>query len=366
MIKEQKLYYDPEKTYIENAKDGPFGSLALGEKVVTEGKPQRLFLGHQVYLDLGISAGPLVNGRAIKAALDLGWDIATYKTVRSREHPVNGFPNLLPTELDKTYTPEIAEEGVKVARSFSFPSSPTNSFGVPSVAPDAWVPDATEAVNYAREGQVVVVSFQGAPKGDGDVQAFIKDHRDVARMAKQTGAKVLEVNGSCPNEGSAHLLCLDYKTSGRVAAEIREEIGDNVKLLMKICYFSDQTLLANFIKSVGPHVDGFTAINTMAVRTINPDGTLGFGLGRERAGLSGEHIRPYGLEMTRRLVHLAEDSNLDFAVIGVGGVFNKHHYDSYKNAGAVGVETATGSLANPRIVQEIKKELGIKVNKIVG
>lgn len=359
---ESSLYYDPTRTYIDNLQNGPFGDLAKSEKYQTLGQPQRLFLDQPVHLDLGICAGPLVNGRAVKAALDLGWDIVTYKTVRSKEHSVNGFPNLLPTELDQLYTSEIAERGVKVGKSFSFPGSPTNSFGVPSLPPDIWLPDATEAVNYANLGQIVVVSFQGTPSGN--VDAFVRNHAETAALVKKTGAGIIECNMSCPNEGSAHLLCLDPETSGKAAIAMREEVGDAIKLLVKICYYSGQDLLRRFVQSVGPFVDGFTAINTMAARIVDVEGKPGFGAGRERAGISGEYIRPYGLDMVKRLIRLREDLNLDYEVIGVGGVFTKEHYSAYKTAGAIGVETATGSLANPRLALELKSQMGIKTIKV--
>lgn len=362
MAELEQSFYDPNRTYQDNVLYGPFGEGAKGEKYTTYGQPTRLFFGQPVHLDLGISAGPLVNGLAIKAALDLGWDVVTYKTVRSGEYPVNGYPNLLPTELDQIYNPEIAEKGVKIYRSFSFPSSPTNSFGVPSAPPEVWLPDATDAVRYARRGQVVVVSFQGTPRGD--LNGFIRDHVGAARLAKQTGAQILEVNQSCPNEGSSHLLCLDYKTSGQVVEAIRVEIGDEIKLLAKICYFSDQELLQRFVQSVGPFVDGITTINTMAAKIVDSLGAPAFGKGRERAGLSGEYIRPYGLDMTRRITRLAQDLNLDLPVVGVGGVFNKNHYLAYKEVGASGVEVATGFIANPKMIQNIKAELGLNVVKV--
>ncbi len=363
MEKLTSAFYDPNRSYQDNILDGPFGEGLKDEKYITEGTPKRSFLGNLVYLDLGISAGPLVNGKAVKRALDLGWDIVTYKTVRSEQYPVNGYPNLLPTRLDQMLNSEIAERGIMVARSFSFPSSPTNSFGVPSLPPDIWVPDATDAVQYAKYGQVVVVSLQGTPKGSHEM--FVQDHVDAAKYAKKTGAKILCLNQSCPNEGTSHLLCLDPLMSGRTAEAVRNEIGDKTKLLAKICYFSDQDLLKRYIKSVGPFVDGIVAINTMAARIITEELKPAFGEGREKAGISGEYIRPYGLDMTRRIAGIAADFNFNISIIGVGGIFNKFHYLAYKEAGAAGCEMATGFLASPKAILDIKSGLGISTKKVV-
>jgi dihydroorotate dehydrogenase (NAD+) catalytic subunit len=364
-LREQEiLYYDPKRSYQQNFQSGPFGEFADGERYQTVSRLTGRFLGFPIHLRLGISAGPLVNGRAVKAALDHGWDIVTYKTVRSGEHPVNGFPNLVPTALEQLYTKEVAERGIRAVRAFSFPSSPTNSFGVPSAPPEIWIEDAKQAVDYAKEGQVVVVSFQGTPKGNGDVEAFIKDHALAARLVKQTGAKVLEVNTSCPNEGNSDLLCLDYKTSGRVVEAIRAEIGGEVKLLVKICYFDDQQLLRNFVKAVSPYINGFTAINTAPARVIDHRGNPIFGLGRERSGISGEYIRPLGVDMVRRLDDLRWKLGLDISIVGVGGVFDEIDYSEYLDAGADAVETATGSLANPNLARQIKQRLGAEVVRV--
>ena len=44
---------------------------------------------------LGIAAGPLLNGRYVKAALDKGFDLPVYKTVRTRRYPAHAWPNVL-------------------------------------------------------------------------------------------------------------------------------------------------------------------------------------------------------------------------------------------------------------------------------
>ena len=79
----EQPFYDPEKSYEENLASGPFGAFADGKIIETEGEPQVDFFGHKVYAPFGIPAGPLINGKFTQAALNKGFDIVVYKTVRS-------------------------------------------------------------------------------------------------------------------------------------------------------------------------------------------------------------------------------------------------------------------------------------------
>src|SRR6266568_8032487 len=99
-------FYDPEKTYEENFTDGPFGAFADGEIYEQKGKPQHDFLGQKVFLPFGIPAGPLINGAFVKAALDKGFDIPVYKTVRTRKYQCSPWPNVLAVKIDGDLTPE--------------------------------------------------------------------------------------------------------------------------------------------------------------------------------------------------------------------------------------------------------------------
>ena len=54
---------------------------------------------------------------------------------------------------------------------------------------------------------------------------YIEDFALGARLLKETGVKMIEVNLSCPNEGTANLLCFDIDRARRVVERIQEEIG---------------------------------------------------------------------------------------------------------------------------------------------
>lgn len=140
----------------------------------------------------------------------MGFDLATYKTVRSRAWGCNPFPNVLavhPKSADGSLTPGSAEldEGVLADTNYETPISISNSFGVPSQSPDAWQPDMRAAIEVAGPGQVLVPSFQGSRVEGMSEEEYIADHATTARLVKETGAKLMVMNTSCPNEGHNRL-----------------------------------------------------------------------------------------------------------------------------------------------------------------
>jgi dihydroorotate dehydrogenase len=346
-------FYDPEKSYEENFNDGPFGAFTDGEIIQRQTPPQYNFLGHKIFTPFGIPAGPLINGRYVKAALNKGFDLPVYKTVRTRKYTCAPWPNVLAVKVDGDLTPEKGAAGLVADHNYEAPIAITNSFGVPSFDPDFWQKDMQDAVKYAKEGQLVIGSFQGTTNPEGDVQAYINDFATAARMVKETGAKVLEVNLSCPNEGTAHLLCFDLERTQHVVSAIKDEIGDT-PLIIKIAYFKDQEQLIKLINAVGKLVQGISAINTIPSRIIDKDGKQALpGEGRAISGVCGAPIKWAGLEMVDRLKRLREADDLQFSIIGVGGVTTSEDYKLFIDAGADAVMSATGAMWNPFLAQEI-------------
>jgi dihydroorotate dehydrogenase len=240
---------------------------------------------------------------------------------------------------------------------YSEPLSITNSFGVPSFDPEFWQPDLADAVAHARHGQVVAASFQGTLSGHGDVNAYLDDFALAARLLKETGVKIIEANLSCPNEGTANLLCFDVDRARRVVERIREEIGTH-SLMIKIAYFRDEDRLRQLVREVGPLVDAIVAINTLPARILDANGAQALpGEGRLSSGVCGRSIRWAGLEMTRRLAKLREEMGLKFAIVGVGGLSDAADFTAYRAAGADAAMTATAAMWNPQLAQQIKEAL---------
>lgn len=333
-----------------------FGDFTSGKAYKDQGDPQHSLLGNPVHLPFGIPAGPLLNGKYIKAALDKGFDIATYKTVRTRQYPTSEWPNVLAIKVDGDLTLEQAKKGLVGSHNYIEPLAITNSFGVPSYKPSFWQADMSAAVKYAKSGQVVVGSFQATTSENGNVNDYVKDFVRAARLVKETGVRVLEVNLSCPNEGTAHLLCFDLERSQQIIEAIKNEIG-NTPLIIKIAYFEEQAQLRKLVTLVGRTVDAIAAINTIPAKIYDKNGkqALPGNSNRLLSGVCGHPIKWAGIGMVKRLKSLREKLGMKFSIIGVGGVTIPQDYDDYKKAGADTVMSATGAMWNPFLAQEIKK-----------
>ncbi len=362
----QMPFFDPAKSYAENFAQGPFGALAENVPFAEAGDPLAYRVWDQdLFLPFGIPAGPLLNGRYVKAALAQGFDLPVYKTVRTRQYPSAPWPNVLAVQVataDLTFTQ--AAQGLLANHDFAEPLAITNSFGVPSFNPDFWQPDMAAAAQAARRGQSVIGSFQGTTNQQGDVALYVRDFVLAARLVKETGVRVLEANLSCPNEGTAHLLCYDLPRARRIVSAIKDEIGA-IPLIIKIGYFSDQQQLAQLVTEIGPLVQGISAINTILATVVDEHGQPALpGPGRERSGVCGSPIKWAGLEMVRRLATLREQASLSFAIVGVGGVTNPDDYQEYREAGADVVMSATGAMWHPTLAQDLKKPKSVKTSAL--
>lgn len=346
--------YDPSMSYQDNFDRGPFGEFADAVRIPQAGAPQHNFLGHPVYAPFGVPAGPLLNGKFVKAALDKGYDIPVYKTVRTRRVPCHAWPNVLAVEVEGDLT--LDKTRLVAKDDYTEPLSITNSFGVPSFDPDFWQPDMADAAAHAGPGQVVVGSYQGTKSERGGAADYIADFVLGARLMRETGVKIVELNLSCPNEGTSNLLCFDVERSREIVEAVKNVLGE-IPLLIKIAYYRDDASVEQLVRAVGGTVSGISAINTISAEIVDDHGQQALpGAGRLRSGVCGRSIKWAGLEMTRRLKRVREAVGMEFSIVGVGGVSNAADYEEYRRAGADAVMAATAMMWNPQLAQQIKRE----------
>ena len=346
-------FYDPTKSYQENFTQGPFGAFAKADKTVDAQKSKE-FMGQSVASTFGIPAGPLLNARFVTAAFRMGFDLCVYKTVRSQEYPCHPHPNVLAVKHSGDLTLKQAQGKLVANDTYEQPLSITNSFGVPSMNPDFWQADMRSAVESAGTGQICIGSFQGTKRPGMSSAEFIADHVTTARLVKETGTQIMEVNLSCPNEGTSDLLCFDIDRVQQIAHAIKSEIGDT-PFILKLAYFEDENQLKKMITTLGNIVQGFSVINTIPATIVDEQGNQALpGEGRARSGVCGTTIKWAGLDMVSRVNKIRTQNNADFSIIGVGGVMNQSDYESYITAGADAVMSATGAMWNPYLAQEIK------------
>lgn len=348
-------FYDPKKSYEDNWIEGPFGAFADGMVFPDSGEPRITFLGFPVYSAFGIPAGPLINGKFVKAALDKGFDVPMHKTVRTKPYPCHPWPNILSVEIDGDLTLQKAEKPLVAHSHFTEPLSITNSFGNPSKDPDVWQRDIAECVAYAKKGQIVTASVEGTRWEGYSESDYINDWATGARLLKEAGAHVIEANLSCPNEGTTSLVCFDVPKARRIVEAMKNALG-NTPLLVKTAYFSDAKNLEDFVRELGSVVDGISSINTISAEVNDVHGNQALpGEKRKRSGVCGHAIKWAGIEMVKELYRLRENAKLRFAIVGVGGVTVPEDYQKYRTAGADLVMSATGAMWNPLLAIHIKK-----------
>lgn len=347
-------FYDPTKSYEENYEKGPYGDFSHTKKIDQKDKPRYEYLGQKVYLPFGIPAGPLINSNFVRGAFENGFDIAVYKTVRSSFFPCHPFPNVLAIHpksdltLDKLLDPLVSDTNYKD------PLSITNSFGVPSKEPDEWQEDVKKAISYAGHGQVMALSFMGTVKKDRTQEEFINDYILAAKLSKETGAKILETNLSCPNIGNEGLVCYNLKVTEKIARGIRQVIG-NTPLVLKVGYYNDDSQLEKLAQIANEYANGIAGINTLQGTIVDKKGEQALpGSNRIRSGVCGVGIKWAGLDFVKRLNKIREKKGYKFSIDGVGGVTNPKDYKEYASFGANAVFSATGAMWNPNLAREIK------------
>ncbi|MDE2078962.1 MAG: diguanylate cyclase [Patescibacteria group bacterium] len=350
-------FYSPTKSYEENYDEGPFGAFADGQVHNEHGEPASEFCGFPVYTPFGIPAGPLLNSKYVRGAFNNGFDIAVYKTVRSDTYPCHPFPNVLAVHPGEKLTLERARSQPLVAdTNYDTPVSITNSFGVPSKMAVEWQADFKKADAYAKKGQVAVLSFMGTVREGQTQDEFIDDYVKAGTLANATGAKVLEMNLSCPNIGNEGLVCYNLDVTKEICARLRPAIGAT-PLILKVGYYEDDAALERLAQIAEGFADGIAAINTLQATIVDEKGEQALpGKNRSRSGVCGASIKWAGLEMTEKLNAIRKREGMHWTLIGVGGVTTPSDYFEYRAAGADVVMSATGAMWNPHLAIDIKKE----------
>lgn len=314
-------------------------------------------LGRDVGFPLGVPACVLGGGEEwVRFHARNGFSVLTYKTVRSRAHEPNVQPNW-------TFAPRPAGEAVvSDPWDWTAPGDPgvstVNSFGVPSPAPEEWMPDLERSLAAVDDDQLLLVSVMGS----GDGTALVDDFARVACMAQEAGAAVVELNLSCPNtlssspDGVKPPLCLDADATLAVVEGVRRALDDRTGLVAKLSWLDEPALTA-LVPRLAPLVDGIAGINTLQSRVVRSDGEPTFP-GRALAGLSGAAARPAALDLTRRLVALREAGGHRFDVLAMGGVTDVASFAALYEAGADAVQSASGAFADPFLARDCIAALG--------
>lgn len=351
--------YDINKSYDWNYDFGPHFKGELPEREIL---PTKKFLSFSVNSLFGIPAGPLLNSRWIELYAKLGFDILTYKTVRTRSYSAHSMPHILYVEQNNNSKnknePVVGQPYLSKYDNLTI----TNSFGVPSKDPDVWQEDVKNSLKVLSNGQLLIVSVIGTQEAATNQKEFVEDFVKCAQLALEAGAPVIEVNLSCPNlHGGGGIVCYDAKLSGLICKQIKNAIGD-VPLIAKIGYYEKEQELRDFVAQTGKFIDGIVAINTVKKNINDVQIKKTHFRNLLESGVCGTFIKPYGINMVERLRVIRNEWKMKFAIVGVGGVTIPEDYEDYINAGSDAVMSGSGAMMDPYLAHKLYEKEKIQMN----
>ena len=342
--------YDIQASYQANYDSGPRFQDRPPDLPET---PLKQFLGLPVHSRIGIAAGLLLNSRWILGYADRGFDILTYKTVRSSYRPCYPTPNWVFVDDDEK------ADGPVYATSH-LPSDPARissavCFGMPSMDPEIWREDVARAKAGLAPAQILIVSVVATPQDGWGREEVAADFSACARWAADAGADVIEANFSCPNvctpEGTIYQ---DTGLSRYIAAEIRKAVGDK-PLLLKVGHFPRQPQIREFVQSMNGIVNGLTLVNGISRPVLRRDGGAAFGESYRTAGVLGRAIHQPAVDNVSAAVEVIRDAKLDLSIAAVGGVSQPADAADFFNAGATAVMLGSSPMYLPDIAADLKR-----------
>jgi len=345
------LLYDTKRTYTENFENPP----VYHPKVRLKGNPRVQIFGHNVHAPVGIAAGPLLNAEFIKAAVDMGANVVTYKTVRTGYRECLPYPNCVYIKPGSEITPD----GAAFAQDEKTDTI-TNSFGMPSSGPDVWMPDVERAQRYVDEntGRVMIVSVVGTPDDQADDQIghLANDYARCAALAKDAGARAIELNLSCPNvRKDLGAIYTDKDLTARIVSATRKEIGKQIPLFIKVGFWEKSKVMREVTAAaVKSGVTGIVGINTISMKVSYPDGTLPLP-GRETSGVCGKGIEWHAVKWLNSITDLRREVGYDLVIGASGGIMEGYEFEDRLYRGADFALATTGAMLNPNIF--VKSEL---------
>jgi len=307
------------------------------------------FCGLDVDSPLGVPAGPLLNGKWILYYASLGFDLLTYKTVRSKARACYPWPNLVPVQSEQLTGSETQLPSVDQMK-----DSWAVSFGMPSAEPDDWRPDIERTRNALPKGKLLSVSVVGTVQEGWSIDDLAADYALCAKWAAESGADAVETNFSCPNVSTCDgQLYRDIEAAKTVATRVRDSIGQT-PYLIKIGYMTETEQIDALLDAVGPYIDGIAMTNSVATTVVGPDGKELFE--GDKRGICGAATRTASLKQMRQFAQRVEQKRLNVNLIGVGGIGSADDVAAQLAAGAQAVQIATAAMIRPSIACEIRED----------
>ena len=337
-------YYRREQTYLWNYEQSP-----EPVDIETPAVPGNwTFCGRAVESPLGIPAGPLLNGRWILYYASLGFDVLTYKTVRSGERPCYDPPNLVPVQSGPLTG---GERNLPATQEML--GSWAVSFGMPSMAPDVWRTDIEKTRASLPSNKILSVSVVGTIQPGWDIDDLADDYAKCARWAMESGADCIETNFSCPNVSTCDGQLYQVPASARLVAQrVRQAIGNDTPYIIKIGHMVHSEEVAALLDAIDDCANALSMTNSIPATVVDFNGRALFS-GQPR-GICGNASRNASVSQVRLFTQIMANRPRKLELIGVGGASTAAHVQSYLAAGTV--HLATAPMVDPTVGLQIRRQ----------
>lgn len=349
--------YHFDKTYEWNYEHGPDFQ---GEFPQLDDSPNYSLFGIPLNSPVGISAGILLNSKWVETYSKLGFDILTYKTVRSSKRPSYEPPNWVFLEVDAPLEKDYDHPLI----AYPEPRRPIEKltsavcYGMPSADPAEWREDIAKAKQALKPGQMLIVSVVGTPNENNDQNHLANDYAQCAEWAVDAGADAIEANISCPNVNTAEgEICHSTIATRRILERIRERIPETTPLLTKIGTFEKQPDYENYLAWTAPYIQGVVLVNCLSRRIHTQKGEAVFGSDRERAGVIGWGIYHQCLMQLRMILEARQSTNTNQAIMFVGGLVWPPKATNTLQEGADAILLGGAPVFDPYLAVKIKEHL---------
>lgn len=340
--------YDITKSFQENCTHGPFFSKSIPSFLVPNKSEWKSILGYAVSCPIGIPACALMTSKGIALTSKLGFNILTYKTIRSCAHLCLNYPNICYVDCDhQISSAEVGSTFYASHKSGNEFLAISNSFGISAFEPYAIQKDIALARASLSEGQILIVSVLGSPITSTPIE---EDFAATAKMAYEAGAHIIEANLSCPNVDGG-LLYKDSELVFSIVNRISHEVP--IPIIIKVGIFdSPAQMRATLAAAARAGARGICGINSVPVKIITANNKPFFGPDRIMSGLSGDPIRSLALQFIHDAQTIIDEENLDLIIFATGGITKPEHFQDFFDAGAMVAMTATGMMWNPYLAIE--------------
>jgi len=339
----QALIYDVSKSFEYNTVHGPLftGDIPACKRSKAT---QKILFGHSISSAIGVPACAPMTGKGIKLAAQLGFDVLTYKTIRSVACKSHACPNIF--YVDSVEQLERADIGTSLHTTKTAPASVAlaNSFGNGCPELDWVKKDIAYTRQSLQEGQTLIVSVCGT---GCDKKTIIEDFVCAALIAYEAGAHVIELNLSCPNMNCVLL----YKDPDLVKSIVNAVVARvNIPVIIKVGIFDSYDQMKTiFTSAAAAGAKGVCGINAVPIKLMNACGEPAFGQGREICGLSGHPIKNLAKEFIQMARSIIDQEKLDLVLFATGGITSAADFKEFLALGADVALCATGFMHDPYI-----------------